>query len=362
MAKRDDFTGWTIRGFHWDCSDDGSICVYGFSIAEESVAGSPKNPFFCHFVIHGGDDTSAVRNPFINVPCEEIDNYRCSGSWSDNGYMVFTVDDIEDSRRGYFDIPDSELENGRCSTTHHSHAYVVLPSAVSESVIRPHVHIHTRDDVPSIADYDIATDDFSDESTDAEDDAFDGPKQYTVYEDNSHVYTIEGVEIPADASQPTTSIADIDLNNNSSNLSTPIEAATQDAVTQDPDVTAVSSDVKIDAQGNGEPGEISPQIQETAAVDTPVDTPADASVAASVDTSEALPQTVQDAIPEQLASVQGNDGANSQSITANPVSSSPIPSDGLPTVPESPITWSLRNVTRGTVWPFPSLQSYSIEY
>ncbi|KAL1909007.1 hypothetical protein Sste5344_005138 [Sporothrix stenoceras] len=350
LVKRVDFDEWTIRGFHWDCTEDGVKCVYGFTIAEESSVGPPNVPSFCHFTINGEDGDLAVRNPFIDVPCDEIDNYLCSASWSDNGYMVFTIDDIENSRRGYFGIPDSELVDGSFSSTHHSPAYVVVPSPITSAATG--LHLHTRDEVPDITSSDVAVDDASNEITAHKEDVPSAPKTYTIYENAaSQAYAVEDADaladIPVDTIQPAPEAADVNLSDNNSGSSMLIETSTQDAVPQDSDGAAVSSYVELNTQDEVSPDDISSAIPDKAAVDTPVNASKDAPVAVSVNTTSSLPQAVQDAIPEQLASVLGgDDDDDSDDINAKPVTSSPIFNDGLPTVPESPITWSLRNFTR----------------
>ncbi|CAK7269845.1 hypothetical protein SEPCBS119000_003779 [Sporothrix epigloea] len=152
VVKRDDVTDWTIRGLHWDCSEDSSFCVYGFSIAEEPTDGTPSTPFFCHFTISGEYGESVVQSPFFDVPCEQSDVYRCGASWSDGGYMVLTVDNVQDNRQAYFGISGSEIEDGQFSLTHHSTAYVVIPSSDEVSIV-PTNAIHTRDIVDSDLDH-----------------------------------------------------------------------------------------------------------------------------------------------------------------------------------------------------------------
>ncbi|KIH90853.1 hypothetical protein SPBR_00695 [Sporothrix brasiliensis 5110] len=321
------------------------MCVYGFTIAQESSAGPPTAPSFCHFVIHGEDDKGAVRSPFIDVPCEEMNNYRCGASWSDNGYMVFTVDDTSNNRRGYFDIPDSELVDGSFSSTHRSPAYVVVPSAVSEAIILP--QIHTRDEVPDIADLGNATTDSSGESANAEDSVSNAPEMYPLYENGaSQVYAIEDAGVSPVDVQTTTAPTDINPSSDGADPGVPIDTTIQDAVLHDSGMTEVSNGNDFTSQDETNPEDIS-SAQETDAVDTRSGLPANVTVSASANATDSPLETVQDAIPEQLGSVQGSgDDDDSDDISAKPVTSSPIYSDGLPTVPEIPITWSLHNVTR----------------
>ncbi|EPE02928.1 hypothetical protein F503_08805 [Ophiostoma piceae UAMH 11346] len=117
------------------------MCVYGFSISEELMGAPAEDPAFCHFLIQSGDHESALRSSFVDVPCEEIDNYRCSASWSeDSGYMIFTVDNIHGARRAYFGFKDDELDDGQFSPSHRSPSYVVIPTSDTAIVMPPNIH------------------------------------------------------------------------------------------------------------------------------------------------------------------------------------------------------------------------------
>ncbi|CAK7202359.1 hypothetical protein SEUCBS139899_005082 [Sporothrix eucalyptigena] len=310
---------------HWECSEDSSVCVYGFSIAEETADGLPSVPSFCHFTIRGEIGESVVRSSFIDVPCEESNNYRCSASWSNNGYMVLTIDNAQNSRRAYFGINDSEIEERQFSATHHSPAYAIVPSAATEAVIPPSSNIHPRDYVDEDAKRDEDLEDPDGDKLSDEGSGPAAPQQYTIYEDTSyHAYVAEPIEASTDSSLPVPDAPSVNVDVDNSDMSSPLETSVQDV---------------DDASVSG------------AAVDTPAGLPVDASIDTPVDTDSAqVPsETTQNAIPQQFQNIPDSDdalAATYQDSDAGPAPSGPVYSDGLPTVPEAPLTWALRNVTR----------------
>ncbi|CAK7211044.1 hypothetical protein SBRCBS47491_000984 [Sporothrix bragantina] len=324
LIKRDDITDWTIRGLHWDCSEDSTLCVYGFSIAEETSDDAPNTPFFCHFTIDSEQGESIVRSSFSDVPCEESDNYLCSASWSDSGYMILTIDNVQESRRAYFGISDSEIEAGKFSATHHSPAYAVVPSSATVAVIPP--NIHPRDYVDSEPEYEGDPENIDDDGYSAGDAASAAPKQYTTYEDpSSVVFAKEVFEDSSDTDAPASLVAGIISDTGES------VPSTVNATVPDVDEAAVP-DAAVDVP-----------------VDAPAATPVAVSVGTSVNTTQDLPDTPQDRVPGQFDAVPDCDDATDASIQDSDTASTsdgPTYSDGLPTVPGTPFTWSLRNVTR----------------
>ncbi|CAK7223974.1 hypothetical protein SCUCBS95973_005361 [Sporothrix curviconia] len=266
-----------------------------------------------------------VRTSFVDVPCEESDNYRCSANWSDIGYMLLTIDNVQDSRRAYFDINDSEIEGGKFAATHHSPAYVVVPSAATEAVIPP--NIHPRDDVNSNPEYEETPEDFNGSSSSDDDSATAAPQQYATYEDPSPVGFAKGaLEDDSGADVPASVVADIVPDNT--------DSVSVEAPVQEVDDSA-ASDAAVDA---------SAATPIDASVDTCVDPSVDATVNATQTPSEGTSDSTGqfDAVPD----CDDTTAEAAQDNNAESASSGPTYSGGLPMVPETPFTWSLRNVTR----------------
>lgn len=345
-AKRDITDEWTLRGFHWNCSDDGSICIYGFSIAEEMMGTPQQTPTFCHFMIRGGEHQSAVRSAFLDVPCEELESYRCTGSWSSTGYMVLTVDNVEDNTRAYFGFKDDELNDGQFSDIRRSPAYSVVPSAPS-AIVMPS-EILPRDD--GGGDASVGSDDTSYSVVVTED--ADGnlilqeistADQLADAGNNDAASELmqAGIETPIDGND----LADV------LNISPGIDGPTVDALATE--VEDVNGPVlPTGVQGDNS----SSKADDEPLAGTPPDVPVDAPSA----TADSLPNTASEQPTSPLSSenakvADAQSGSELLGNVTNSLSSGPANGSGkssgktyLPAVPGTPATWGLRNITRGT--------------
>ena len=231
--------------------------------------------------------------------------------------MVLTVDNVQESRRAYFGISDDETEGSKFSAAHHSPAYAVVSSAATVPVmpVMP-PNNHPRDYVDSNAKYEAEPGLADDSSYLAQNTGSSASQQHTSYKDpSSLVFAKEVFEDPSDPNGPASVV--VDIGPGSKNSTIKFVRATAD--------------------------EIAPSDAEEAEANPPTDSPVDTSVAASVDTAQVSPESAQDLVPEQPEAATNYDDTSDASVQ----DSDSTYTGGLQTVPQKPLTWSLRNVTRG---------------
>ena len=304
------------------------MCVYGFSISEELMGAPAEDPAFCHFLIQSSSHKSALRSSFVDVPCEEIDNYRCSASWSeDSGYMIFTVDNIHGARRAYFGFKDDELDNGQLSPNHRSPSYVVVPTSDTAIVMPP--NIHPRDtDTPLAAGSENIT-------TKAELPLLVSEDQSDIVVDSSSAIVIPRKDIDKDHIATVADKLGIDTH--------------ADAVVQFDTIPDMALDVDGTAAGASLDGGDNLNSAAIPAFDSQIEPASDLMGTFIQETNDGTPVVPggdsSDDDSQQLASVPaGSDDHHASDLPA----SYPAPSNiHAPSVPAYPSTWGIRNISRG---------------
>ncbi|OAA61718.1 hypothetical protein SPI_04577 [Niveomyces insectorum RCEF 264] len=296
---------WTLRGFHWNCSDDKKTCVYAFSIEEDPVDGKSPGPAFCHFVVRMQENSSGAKTTFSDIPCEDLNHYRCGGSYNDNGYMVLTVDNVDENRRAYFGFRDEEINGGGMAGPHQSPAYIVTAatsqSAVHKLAVRAEGDEDTELDLVEEPATVAAVEEARPEekvagSLDDEDAAAD-----TLYEDGDVVTEADYKDEPA----------------NPANETKPVDGGSVDAAT------------------NADATDDSPERPSNVSQPVP---PSDAQTG---NQTAKLP----DAPEGKQEDGDGGDDAQDDDSGSPPDNKAPENTPKL-TVPAEPTTWGLRNITR----------------
>lgn len=303
------------------------MCVYGFSISEEMMGAPAEDPAFCHFLIQSGDHKSALKSSFVDVPCEEIDNYRCSASWSeDSGYMIFTVDNIHGSRRAYFGFKNDELDDGQFSPSHRSPSYVVVPTSDTAIVMPPNIHPR-GDDAPL--------------DTESEDIAAEALRPILISEDESEPILKPPSAIVIPREEPTEdNIATV-----ADNLDTD---ASDDATVQFDAIPDLALDVDNTAAVESADGDDSVNSVAVPAVDDDSLPPLGVLGNFIQETDDGIPvipgAPSTDDDPQQLASYPADEDDEDND---DQPASYPAPSNiHAPSVPAYPSTWGIRNITR----------------